>query len=204
MTAFVPTGDRLSIEDIADILASREPAGISRRTAPRRAAVAALIREGALGPEVLLMQRARHASDKWSGQVSFPGGREEDFDADLRATAIRETAEEVGVDLAASARPLGQLDAIRARNRAGLTRLSVWPFVFAATGPVAPRTSVEAASVFWLPLKLAASGEIDALYDYQLGPLGLALPCWRYQGHAVWGMTYRMLCGLLELVTASR
>ena len=191
---------KLSLDDIARVLESREPAGISRRVAPRRAAVAALLREGDLGPEVLLMLRARHESDRWSGQVSFPGGREEDHDADLRATAIRETAEEVGVDLATSARTLGQLDAIRARNRAGVTRLSVWPFVFAAIEPIEARTSREAASVFWLPLGLAASGELDSVYDYKVGPMRLALPCWRYEGQVIWGMTFKMIVGFLELL----
>lgn len=192
--------DKLSLDDIAGVLENRDPVGISRRTAPRRAAVAALVREGGLGPEVLLMLRARHHSDRWSGQVSFPGGREEEHDPDLWATAIRETAEEVGVDLARSARPLGQLDAIRARNRAGVTRMSVWPFVFAATEPIEARTSAEAASVFWLPLSLAASGELDDVYHYKIGPMRLALPCWRYQGQVVWGMTYKMLESFLELL----
>lgn len=194
----------LTVERIAAILAAHEPRSISRRAAPRRAAVAALLRDGALGPEVLLMLRASHPGDRWSGQVSFPGGREEDGDRDLRATAIRETAEEVGVDLATSAQVIGRLDAIRARNRAGITRLSVWPYVFAATETVEPQTSDEAASVFWLPLSLASSGQIDGVYDYQAGPMRLKLPCWRYEGHVVWGMTHRMLEDFLALLTPIR
>jgi 8-oxo-dGTP pyrophosphatase MutT (NUDIX family) len=190
----------LTIEHIAAALAAHRPREISRLAAPRRAAVAALLRDGELGPEVLLMLRARHPGDRWSGQVSFPGGREEDKDTDLQATAIRETAEEVGVDLERSASVIGQLDAIRARNRAGITRLSVWPFVFAATEAVEAQTSDEAASVFWLPLRLAASGEIDGVYDYNAGPMRLSLPCWRYHGHVVWGMTHRMLESFLEIL----
>jgi 8-oxo-dGTP pyrophosphatase MutT (NUDIX family) len=191
---------RLTLEHIAAALAAHRPRAISRLAAPRRAAVAALLREGERGPEVLLMLRAIHSGDRWSGQVSFPGGREEEHDPDLRATAIRETAEEVGVDLARTAEVIGRLDAVRARNRAGITRLSVWPFVFAASEPVEPSTSDEAASVFWLPLQLAASGELDAVYDYKAGPLSLSLPCWRYQGHVVWGMTFGMLQGFLEML----
>lgn len=190
----------LTLDRIAAALAAHRPRTISRLTAPRRAAVAALLREGDLGPEVLLMLRARHPGDRWSGQVSFPGGREEEQDPSLEATAIRETAEEVGVDLASSAETIGQLDAIRARNRAGITRLSVWPYVFAATRPIQAQTSDEAASVFWLPLRLARSGEIDGIYEYKAGPMRLELPCWRYQGHVVWGMTHRMLESFFEIL----
>jgi 8-oxo-dGTP pyrophosphatase MutT (NUDIX family) len=49
------------------------------------------------GLTVLLTQRADHLNDH-AGQVSFPGGRHEPFDADATATALREAQEEVGLD----------------------------------------------------------------------------------------------------------
>lgn len=49
------------------------------------------------GLTVLLTQRADHLNDH-AGQVSFPGGRQEPFDADANATALREAQEEVGLD----------------------------------------------------------------------------------------------------------
>lgn len=48
------------------------------------------------GLSVLLTQRTAHLRDH-AGQVSFPGGRAEDHDADAVATALRETEEEVGL-----------------------------------------------------------------------------------------------------------
>jgi 8-oxo-dGTP pyrophosphatase MutT (NUDIX family) len=48
------------------------------------------------GLTVLLTQRADHLNDH-AGQVSFPGGRQEPFDADAIATALREAQEEVGL-----------------------------------------------------------------------------------------------------------
>jgi 8-oxo-dGTP pyrophosphatase MutT (NUDIX family) len=190
----------LSLEHIGRVVAAHQPARISRALAPRRAAVAVVLRDGEHGPEALLMRRTEWRGDRWSGQVSFPGGREEGSDPDLVATAVRETREEVGVDLERSAELAGPLDAIRARSRGGVMPLSVWPFVFITTEAVAPRPSDEAEEVFWLPLDLASSGRLDAVYPYQLGPAQLALPCWNFQGQVVWGMTHRMLCGFLELI----
>jgi 8-oxo-dGTP pyrophosphatase MutT (NUDIX family) len=64
---------------------------------PRVAAVLVplVVRED--GITVLLTQRADHLNDH-AGQVSFPGGRHEPFDADATATALREAQEEVGLD----------------------------------------------------------------------------------------------------------
>lgn len=49
--------------------------------------------------EVLFIKRSTRVGDKWSGHVAFPGGKREPGDADDRATAARETLEEVGLDL---------------------------------------------------------------------------------------------------------
>ena len=83
----------------------------------KRAAVATILREGLEGPEVLLIRRAENPRDPWSGHMAFPGGREAPEDRDLLATAVRETHEEVGLDLQRSAHLLGRLDALPAVAR---------------------------------------------------------------------------------------
>jgi len=63
----------------------------------RLSAVLCLLFPAGNGLQVLLMKR-REDHTAHSGQVSFPGGSKDDADADLRATALREAQEEVGID----------------------------------------------------------------------------------------------------------
>ena len=167
----------------------------------KRAAVAAVLRFDRGAPDVLLMKRAQRHGDNWSGHVSFPGGREEPGDADLRTTAVRETREEVGLDLNQCARLIGQLDTIRAVARGRITPLTITPFVFVQTQAAPLTLSHEAADAFWLPLERALAGELQATYNYRHGDEQRELPGWRYQGHVVWGLTYGMLGHLLNVVT---
>src|SRR4051812_22030254 len=117
-----------------------------------RAAVAVILREGTAGLEVLFIRRAEHPQDPWSGQMAFPGGRAEPANADLRATAVRETREEIGVDLFAAAEDLGRLDEVRAVARGRPVNLTITPFVFRLRQPFDPVLSVEVRSLHWLPL----------------------------------------------------
>ena len=57
---------------------------------------------------VVLTERPTHDGHHHSGEVSFPGGKAEPDDADAAATALREAAEEVGLDAdAAGVRVVG-------------------------------------------------------------------------------------------------
>ena len=63
----------------------------------RRAAVALILRDPGDGTlEFLMIKRADYEGDPWSGHVALPGGRHEQGDPTLEATAIRETWEETG------------------------------------------------------------------------------------------------------------
>jgi 8-oxo-dGTP pyrophosphatase MutT (NUDIX family) len=64
---------------------------------PTSAAVLVLLGEGDRGPDVLLLERA-HDMRSHAGQVAFPGGRRDPTDADDVETALREAAEETGLD----------------------------------------------------------------------------------------------------------
>ncbi|MBK8136865.1 MAG: CoA pyrophosphatase [Chloroflexi bacterium] len=79
---------------------SMAPLGRSERRAeppPKQAGVLALLTgdDGNLG--VVLTRRADNLNGH-SGQMSFPGGRREDDDANFEETALREASEELGIE----------------------------------------------------------------------------------------------------------
>jgi 8-oxo-dGTP pyrophosphatase MutT (NUDIX family) len=161
----------------------------------KRAAVAALLHDEPPGPRVLLMKRVERAGDPWSGHISLPGGGYQASDGDLRVTAIRETREELGVELD-TAHLLGHLPPQNPRS-SGPNGIEVTPFVFATPVALEPVCGPEALAAFWLPLDLAASGALDGTYTYPAS--SVAFPCWTYEGHVIWGLTRR----ILDLVLAA-
>lgn len=52
-------------------------------------------------PEVVFIKRAAREGDRWTSHVALPGGKRDPEDEDDKATAIRETVEEIGLDLTA-------------------------------------------------------------------------------------------------------
>ncbi len=166
----------------------------------RRAAVAALLRETERGLEVLLIRRAHRENDPWSGHVALPGGHSHEGDADLLATAIRETSEEVGVNLALGAELLGRLSDLSPMTGANLC---VRPFCFALRAPVELELSDEVEAVFWAPLGPLALGRCDTRHELERGGMTLSFPAWLVDGHVVWGMTYRLLSELLQRIQSA-
>lgn len=182
-------------EDVRRALASPPPPRVEDPSLSR-AAVALVLREGAAGLELLFIRRAEHEADPWSGQMGFPGGRVEPGDGDLRATAIRETLEEVGIDLGGGSDFLGALDEVRAMARMRPQNLVIAPHVFRLRATVEATPGPEVASVHWLPLDEIRQDRWLATMDSVYQGATLQLPCLRYGGILIWGLTFRMFMGL--------
>jgi 8-oxo-dGTP pyrophosphatase MutT (NUDIX family) len=166
----------------------------------RRAAVALIFRAGAGGaPELLFIKRADYPADPWSGQVAFPGGREEQGDANLADTAARETREETGIDLRNNGTVIGTLDDLRPQTIA-LPAITVRPYVVLLNRVDSLLLSDEVALAFWVPLEqLREAGSWRDTSVFARG-IQLSARAFHHQGHVIWGMTERILAQLLALL----
>lgn len=188
-----PTVDR-----IVTRVAAHRPRTRSAGTTGFHAATALVLTRQPEDPRLVVIRRARRDGDPWSGHAALPGGRHDEADADLAATARRETAEEVGLDLD---EPVGRLDDIGGRGHMGV----VSPFVFVVdqARPLVPQPA-EVAAAHWVPLRVLT----DPLHrtrhpSRRLGPW----PAWSWRTGlepplddlVIWGLTHRTLTNFLEV-----
>lgn len=174
-------------------LAERAPQLAERDEPFKEAAVALILRPLAEDDaEVLLIRRAVRAGDPWSGQIGLPGGRFEPADASLEATALRESFEEVGIDLRADGRVLGALDEIRPRTPV-LPPIIVRPYVVVLDRSPALVLSDEVAEARWVRLRElfvpgARVNTTVTVRDYRM-----QVDAYRHCDFTIWGMTERIL-----------
>ena len=186
-----------SLERLRKFLLPLELAEAELKAKPA-AAVSVLLREGAGGLEVLLGERSKREGDPWSGQIGLPGGRRRAEDGTVLATAVRETREEVGIDLERYADILGHMAPRAPGNK---PEVLVVPYVAVARGPIEATPGPEMASVFWTPLRVLPSTHARRVVPTILGELNV--PSFTYDGRLIWGFTYRILEELLVLVGLS-
>jgi 8-oxo-dGTP pyrophosphatase MutT (NUDIX family) len=178
------------------LLAARTPERVTIEPPLRAAAVALVLAPDADGRAALLfIKRAEHPKDPWSGQMALPGGRHDATDPDLLATAVRETAEETGLQLAPDAL-LGELDDLRPVSP-HLPPLVVRPFVFAIPRMPALRLSREVALSLWVPIDQLCN--LRAQERVHVRGLSLDVPGYRVGPHFIWGMTERIVTPFLAL-----
>jgi 8-oxo-dGTP pyrophosphatase MutT (NUDIX family) len=163
----------------------------------RHAVVAALLRDGRDGVEVLLIQRAEHDLDPWSGHMALPGGHGDPGDDSLVATAVREIFEEVGLDLVEHAELLGRLPEVEAHPR----QLTIFPLVFElVAGPEPVPNPREVQRIVWARIDHLRAPAARTGYEITMRQQRHRFPAFDVDGHTVWGLTYRILLDLLTLV----
>ena len=164
------------------------------------AAVAVILHDGDDSLETLFIHRAVRVGDTWSGQIAFPGGRREPTDPDLLTTSIRETLEEIGVDLSGAER-LGVLDDLHPRTPV-LPPVVVRPFVFALTSRPTIILSPEVQDAFWVSFRaLQAPGTRSEMIVDHPGIPRRVLPAYALGNRVIWGMSERILTPLISLVS---
>jgi 8-oxo-dGTP pyrophosphatase MutT (NUDIX family) len=194
----------LTLDEAAELLAPRlmdhthEDATEPGR---HRAAVALVLREAEppsiAGVELLLIKRAENPRDHWSGHMALPGGRWEPQDASLAATALRETREEVGIDLGPE-RVLGRLRRLSPRNPL-LPPIDITPYVVLAPPGAEVRPNAEVADHFWIPLSFLQETGPTAAFTLEVLGETREWPAYPYGEHRIWGLTERILSDFFEL-----
>ena len=142
----------------------------------------------------LIFTERRADLRRHAGEISFPGGRRDDGDADLQATALREAEEEIGLDPAQV-----KIGEALPPIRTFVTNYLVHPFVGYVPHPqeLGLRPSpTEVETVLTFSLELLREG-------YEMRRLvrrGVPIhtPTYEVEGHLIWGATARILSDLLQ------
>lgn len=187
------TSRHSELERIARALSVRVPTPAERDEPFGEAAVALVLHAGDDGLEALFIKRATRTGDPWSGQIALPGGRRHEGENSLLFTAMRETCEEIGLDLAVHGELLGELDELRPRNPY-LPPIIVRPYVFAIRARPTLVHSEEVAESFWAPLRhvFDPGRRREVTIDIRGGQL--QRPAIMIDEHVIWGMTDSILC----------
>lgn len=188
-----------SISQLQNVLGRRRAKTRLLRRFMVRSSVAAIVRESEIGElEVLLIKRAESKGDRWSGHMALPGGREEKADNSVRATAMRETSEEIGLDLPEN-NYIGRLSDVMTLAHGTKKPMVVSPYVFRLAGQPKLQLNHEVAEVVWLPLSFLADPDNRDSMRWEKNGVGIKLPCYHYNGYKIWGLTLRMLDELTHL-----
>ncbi|HEY0978366.1 MAG TPA: CoA pyrophosphatase [Flavobacteriales bacterium] len=164
---------------------------------PRESAVLVLLYRKRQELHTLLMLRPTYVGVH-SAQVSFPGGKREPGDVDLRATALREFTEETGA-------PHDAFTVIDELSRVYIppSRMLVTPVVAYAEelGPLVPDAR-EVAALIEVPLQELMRNDILKERSMFVQVIGreVMVPYWELQQQVVWGATAMMIAELRELL----
>ena len=144
---------------------------------------------------VLVTQRTEYVGHH-KGQISFPGGARDPEDADLKATALREAYEEIGLP-PQSVQIVGMLDDLPT-----ITRFLVTPFVGVVSHPFPYRPNPgEVTAVVEVPLSFLRAPDNLRIEQRQYEGRLYEVLLWEYGTHVIWGATARMLKNLLDILT---
>ncbi|NIQ14134.1 MAG: NUDIX domain-containing protein [Candidatus Dadabacteria bacterium] len=149
---------------------------------------------------IYFIKRAEHPDDKFSGHIAFPGGKKKKIDNSLLDTAIRETIEEVDVDIVKSGEVLGKLDIVNPYTPS-VSHYIVRPFVSILHEEVDFYKNYEVEDIFWIPIShlldernrniRIRESEGEIINDY----------IFNYNQYIIWGLTGRILQQFLDKVS---
>ena len=145
----------------------------------------------------LLLNKRSETVEDHKGEVSFPGGRMDEGDESLLATALREAHEEVGVR-PEDVRVIRRLDDVDTSSGYLVTPFlgaipEGYPFVL---------STLEVAELVEVPVAALVDGSTVRDETRFEDGVPVSRPNYAYGGYLVWGATARIVTGLLDLLRA--
>jgi 8-oxo-dGTP pyrophosphatase MutT (NUDIX family) len=162
----------------------------------RNAAVAILIYPNGEGEEELILIKRNEYEGHHSGQVSFPGGKEDKEDNNLVSTAIRECYEEIGVSLSEK-NLIGALTPVYVM----VSEFMIYPFVFFY--PSVPDLQLDPNEVKYTincPLYKLLDRTIRKEKTMSILGQDIEVPFFYIEGETVWGATAMVLSEFVEIL----
>jgi 8-oxo-dGTP pyrophosphatase MutT (NUDIX family) len=145
---------------------------------------------------ILLIRRSERFGDPWSGHIALPGGRQDPLDPDLLETAIRETREEVGIQLE-HGHLMGSLQAVIPRTPV-LPPIAVRPFVFLLDRRPMLALNSEVASATWVEVDRLLEPASHHPVQLEVAGVPRVVEAYEVEHGLIWGLTERILTSLLD------
>ncbi len=144
-------------------------------------------------PMIIMTERPK-TMNHHAGEISFPGGTWTPRDADLLTTALRETKEEMNLDISRQ-QIIGQIRSVTTLN-SGFT---IIPFIciLEEIPKLIPNSEIETIlHIPFVPLLNTIEDDLDPLHKSIQ-----EMYAFRYQHHLIWGASARMLKQMFNLLS---
>ncbi|KAJ2521280.1 hypothetical protein GGI11_001688 [Coemansia sp. RSA 2049] len=168
---------------------------------PAEAAVLLLLCSVKGRPSILFEERNRRLAAH-SGEACFAGGKADDADTSLAATAVREAVEELGI-AAADVRIIGELPPVPGKDY----RLRVHPFVGVLAGETDPKTLCvsrnEVHRAFALPLEYFFNPANSTMVRFRQSRIRIPVYQTDKRSLTIWGLTAFILHEFLQRISAA-
>jgi len=128
-----------------------------------------------------------------SGEVSFPGGKWEEIDTDLYATALRESNEEINLKIE-NVTKLGSLNFLLSRHK-----IEVNPFVGYLDKFQDFKGNFEIDEIFTVPISFLMNDKNIIYKEFNRKDLKVYIPSWVYNGNRIWGLTAMIAADFLNI-----
>jgi 8-oxo-dGTP diphosphatase len=148
------------------------------------AAIALLLKPVDEDLDVLFVKRVANPNDPWSGQMALPGGKRDAKDQNLKQTIVRETLEEININLLDRCRFLGVMKALRSTQR---PEMKILPFVILLEHEPKIELNEELDEFIWISLEELVQHKGAAEFSFG------EVPAYVVGNIVIWGLTYRIV-----------